>query len=311
METPTVSSGGGTHLPVVAGELDLYDVQRNPYECHLAHSSATSTKLFNVGALIKGLDSNSSANVSAINDINLSYIQPMIMKANDASSRTLLSGTFVPPDNVSSTYLKPMQFNDNNYFTEKGVILYSKSNDPTGTKAFELNIGLTNDGKVTSTPFIDIESSKLIAYQYMVTNSADTTAKYISKKIELAEDLDAEDFNLILSAYRPTGTDIKIYIKAQNAYDSDGFDTLDWTELELFEGVGSYSSISNIGDYKEFKYRIADANKTGTVPSGAFAYTSQSGAFEGFKRFQIRIDMISPNIHNVPTLADYRGIALT
>lgn len=311
LETPTVSSGGGTHLPVVTGELDLYDVQRNPYECHLAHSSATSTKLFNVGALIKGLDSNSSANVSAINDINLSYIQPMIMKANDASSRTLLSGTFVPPDNVSSTYLKPMQFNDNNYFTEKGVILYSKSNDPTGTKAFELNISLTNDGKVTSTPFIDIESSKLIAYQYKVTNSADTTAKYISKKIELAEDLDAEDFNLILSAYRPTGTDIKIYIKAQNAYDSDGFDTLDWTELELFEGVGSYSSISNIGDYKEFKYRIADANKTGTVPSGAFAYTSQSGAFEGFKRFQIRIDMISPNIHNVPTLADYRGIALT
>ena len=83
-------AGAGTHMPVVAGELDLYDVQRNPYECHVAHSSATASKQFNVGANIVGLDSTSTANVSAINDINLSYIQPMIMKANDSTSRTTL-----------------------------------------------------------------------------------------------------------------------------------------------------------------------------------------------------------------------------
>ena len=130
-------------------------------------------------------------------------------------------------------------------------------------------------------------------------------------KIELAEDLDAEDFNIILTGYRPTGADIKVYIKAQNAYDNDEFDNLAWTELELFEGVGSYSTISNLNDYREFKYKIADANKVGGLVGGAFAYTSQGGSFEGFKRFQIRIDMLSPNIHNVPTLKDYRGLALT
>jgi hypothetical protein len=81
--------------------------------------------------------------------------------------------------------------------------------------------------------------------------------------------------------------------------------------LELFEGVGSFSAISNLGDYREFKYKIADSDKFGNVPGGAFAYTSQSGAFEGFKRFQIRIDLLSPNIHNAPTLKDYRGLALT
>ena len=311
LETPTVSSAGGTHMPVVAGELDLYDVQRNPYECHLVNSSANATKQFNVGADIVGLDSTSNANVSAINDINLSYIQPMIMKANDSSSRTLLDGTFVPPSDVSTTYLKPMQFNDNNHFTEKGVVLYSKSNDPTGTKAFRLNVNMTNDGNVTSTPFIDIEASKLIAYQYKITDTAATTAKYISKKIELAEDLDAEDFNLILSAYRPTGSTIKVYIKAQNQYDSDSFDTLDWTELELFEGVGMFSSLTDLNDYREFRYKISSDDKLGSVEGGAFTYTSQSGLFEGFKRFQIRIDLLSPNIHNAPTLKDYRGLALT
>ena len=311
LETPPSFSGTGTHMPVVAGELDLYDVQRNPYECHIAHSSATTSKQFSVSTNLVGLDSTSTANVSAINDINLSYIQPMIMKANDSTSRTTLSGTFVPPSDTSTTYLKPMQFNDNNHFSEKGVVIYSKSNDPAGVKTFSIDVAMSNGSNVTSTPFIDIEASKLIAYQYKITNDSDTTAKYISKKIELAEDLDAEDFNLILSAYRPAGTDIKVYIKAQNQYDFDDFDRLSWTELEKFEGVGSYSTISNLRDYREFKYRIKDVNKTGGVVSGPLTYTSQSGVFEGFKRFQIRIDLLSPNIHNAPTLKDYRGLALT
>jgi len=319
LETPTSLSSSITHMPVVVGELDMYDVARNPFECHLVNSSTTSSKLFstsrlnssNVIEVIRGLDSGSTANIASINNINLSYIQPMIMKANDNSSRTKLTGTFVPPADVNVTYAKPMQFNDNNYFTEKGVILYSKSNDPNGAKSFTLNIAMENGSNLTSTPFIDIEASKLIAYQYKITDVADTTSKYISKKIELAEDLDAEDFQLTVSAYRPAGTDIKIYIKAQNGYDFDEFDNLAWSEMELFEGVGAYSTVANINDYREFKFKIKDSDKTGGLQSSPFAYTSQGGAFEGFKRFQIRIDMLSPNIHNAPTLKDYRGIALT
>jgi hypothetical protein len=311
LESPAGFTSSLTHSPVVVGELDMYDVSRDPYECHLVNSSATSVKTFAVGTLIKGLDSTSTSNVASINNINLSYIQPMIMKANDSSSRTRLSGTFVPPADLNATYLKPMQFNDNNHFTEKGVVLYSKSNDPNGAKSFKLNVTLENDSNVTSTPFVDIESSKLIAYQYKITNVADTTCKYISKRIELAEDLDAEDFELTLSAYRPADTNIKVYIKAQNGYDFDEFDNLAWTELELFEGLGSFSTAVNLDDYREFKYKIANSDKTGGNPGSAFAYTSQGGAFEGFKRFQIRIDLLSPNIHNAPTLKDYRGIALT
>ena len=108
-----------------------------------------------------------------------------------------------------------------------------------------------------------------------------------------------------------TTCNIKVYIKAQNGYDFDEFDNLAWTELELFEGLGSFSTAVNLDDYREFKYKIANSDKTGGNPGSAFAYTSQGGAFEGFKRFQIRIDLLSPNIHNAPTLKDYRGIALT
>jgi hypothetical protein len=89
--------------------------------------------------------------------------------------------------------------------------------------------------------------------------------------------------------------------------DSAAFDTVDWIELELFEGINTYSSSSNLNDYKEFRYRVADANKD----TGVITYTSTAGTFVGYRKFAIRIDMIADSIHNVPFVKDYRGIALT
>jgi hypothetical protein len=300
-----VSNGTGT--PVVVGYLSYYNL-RNPFEMHLERSSAKSGRTFSTASDIIGFDSESTANTASIDNINLSYVQPMIMKANDSVSTTLLSGTFVPPATPGSPYTTSMKFNDNNNFNTQGAVIYSKSNDPAGTRAFDIKVDMANQSNVTSTPFVDIEVSKLLAYQYKITNTPATTSKYISKTIELAADLDAEDLHLIVTGYKPAGTDIKAYIRPQNAFDSDNFESLDWIELELFEGVGVFSSTSNINDYREFKYRVADADKDG---GGALTYTSNAGDFSGFRRFAIRIDMLSPNVHNAPTLRDYRGIALT
>jgi hypothetical protein len=312
VDKPAWFAGAGASTAVVVGDLSFYDL-RNPFEMHLEGSSVSPTKLFTVSGslLLTGLDSGATAQVASIDNINLSYVQPMIMKASDSSSKLTLSGQFVSPAALNSTYTTAMAFNDNNLFAQEGVILYSRSNNPSGSKVFRINVGLTNGSNVTSSPFLDIESSKLIAYQYKITNTAVDTSKYISKTIELAESLDAEDFNLVVTGYRPTGTDIKCYIKPQNAYDNDDFDSLPWIELELFEGVGVYSTVSNVNDYREFKYRVNKVNKVGSVDSGALTYTSNSGIFTGYKRFAVRIDMLSPNIHNAPTLKDYRGIALT
>ena len=300
-----VSNGTGT--PVVIGYLSYYNI-RNPFEMYLEKSSAKTGRTFSTASDIIGFDSGSTANTASIDDINLSYVQPMIMKANDSVSTTQLSGIFVPPSDTNSTYVMPMKFNDNNHFNKSGVVVYSKSNDPASAKAFDIKVDFTNQGNVTSTPFVDLEVSKLLAYQYKITDTAATTAKYISKTIELAADLDAEDLHLILTAYKPPGTDIKTYIRPQNAFDSDNFDSIPWVELELFEGVGVYSSTSNINDYREFKYRVAASDKD---VNDAITYTSNAGDFSGYRRFAIRIDLLSPNVHNAPTLRDYRGVALT
>ena len=300
------SVNGTDHLPVTVGVLSYLD-KRNAATMHLTESSATSTRPFQVGETIKGLDSTRTADITSIDNINISYFQPFISQINDSVSSTTFEGTFVSPDNVNITYDLPLQFNDNNHYNQKGVILYSKSNDPSRAKSFDLIVNMENNSNVTSSPFVDIEVSKLLAYQYTLSNTAADSSAFVSKTVELASDLDAEDINVIVTGYRPTGTDIKVYIRAQSPFDSAGFETVPWTELELFEGVGVFCSKTNIRDYREFRYRIADANKN----AGVYEYTSSNGTFQEFRRFAIKIELLSSNIHNAPTLMDYRAIALT
>jgi len=301
-----ISNGTGT--PVVVGEITYYNIVE-PNNVHLKDSSATASKQFTVGSTIRGFTSATTGVIGSIDDINLSYVQPIIMKTNDSITSTTLDGTFVDPSNVINSYNMPLQFGDNNFFTNKGVILYSKSNDPTRLKPFDINVRMANRSNSTSTPIVDLETATLLAYQFKATNSAATTSKYISKTIELAADLDAEDMEVILTGHRPNGTDIKVYIKPQNAYDSANFETNGWIELELFSGVGVFCSTTNPNDYREYRYRVADANKD---VNGILTYTnSTTGVFSGYRKFAIRIDLLASSINIVPTVKDYRGIALT
>jgi len=306
-DRPCAYNNISTGTPIVAGEISHYD-KYNRSELHLKASSATTSKKFAVGDTIFGLTSGVEATIGSIDDINLSYVQPMIQRVNDTVTTTSINGTFVDPNNTINTYNMPMKFGDNNFFTSKGVIVYSKSNNLFGSYPFDINIEMTNSSNITSTPFIDMEISSLLAYQFITTDTVDTAAKYISKTVTLAEDLDAEDMNLYLTGYRPNGTDIKVYIRPKHAQDSTPFDSIDWIELELFEGVNTYSSSSNLDDFREFRFRVASTNKDG---SGVLQYTSESGTFSGYRTFAIRIDLIANNIHNVPFVKDYRGIALT
>ena len=304
----------GTMYPCVTGSVNYFNVLSDEV-LYLRQSTADATLQFEgvdvtssvILSAIEGLDSRATAVIDSVDNINVSYVQPMILKSNDAITTTTMSGQFNDPANTLQNYNLPMKFADNNYFNKKGNLLYSKSNDTTNSKPFDLTINMANKSNSTSTPVVDLETASLIAYQYKSTNSADTTSKYISKTIELKESLDAEDFNVILTGYRPLGTDIKVYIRPINAYDYTSQENIDWVELELVEGINLYSSAANVDDYKEFSYKVPAANLT----AGVLAYSSSFGDFSGFRKFAVRIDLISSNNYQVPYVADYRGIALT
>ena len=293
-------------VPVVAGVISHYN-KYTASEMHIKASSATTAKKFAAADVITGLESGTDGTIGSVDNINLSYIQPLIQKTNDSITTTSINGTFVAPGNLTSTYNMPMKFGDNNFFTQNGVVVYSKSNNFINPKVFNINVELNNSANSTSTPFVDLELATLLAYQFKVTDTSATTSKYISKTVELAEDLDAEDLNLYVTGYRPNGSDIKVYIRPQHTQDSAAFDTIDWIELELIEGVNNYSSSSNQEDYKEYRYAVAAANKS----AGVLTYTSSAGTFTSYRKFAVKIEMLTASIHNSPFVKDYRGIALT
>jgi len=301
----TWTNAAGT--PIVTGKIVHYDLTE-PDKMYLEDSTARSGRVFSTSSTIKGVDTSSTADISSVDNINLSYVQPFVQRVNDSVSKTTISGQFIPPANVGTTYSMPMKFNDNNNFNKEGVILYSRSNNVSGSLVFNVTIDMENGGNSTSSPFVDLETTKLLAYKYDITNTSDNTANFISKTVELAEDFDAEDFNLILSAHRPVGTTIKTYIRAQNTFDSQDFNNVPWVELELFEGIETYASSINLDDFREYRYRIASANKDG---SGVYQYISSAGTFKTFRKFAVRIELLSPDVHKAPIVKDYRGIALT
>jgi uncharacterized alkaline shock family protein YloU len=222
-------------------------------------------------------------------------------------TRSTLTGTFVDPAVTTNTYTKDTPFNDKTVFTEKGMVVFSKSNDIARAKGLNFTVNMSNGSNVTSTPFIDVEMACVFAYQYKITNDPATTSKYISKTVELVESLDAEDMQIYITAYRPNGTDIRVYIKPQAAEDPSVFETNDWIELELSQGINQFSSVSNMRDFREFVYRVPDSAKTG----GVLTYTNSISTFDGYRRFAIKIELLSEDIFKAPRLLDYRGIALT
>lgn len=292
--------------PVTLGTLTTYNF-RYPNFLILESSSANAERKFAEDDVIFGFDSGATATIGSVDNIEFSYLQPMIMRTNDSVTRTTLSGTFTNPANPTETYTQQIAFNDKTTFNNLGMVVFSKSNDIPRTKAMNLTVSMSNAGNVTSSPFIDVETSTVLAYQWKIANTPEGRSKYISKTVQLAENLDAEDFNIYVTGYRPFGTDIKVYIKPQAASDPADFNSNDWIELELTQGISLYSSLSNIYDFKEFLYKVKDADKN----TGVLNYSNEFGTFQGFRRFAVRIELLSENIFKAPRLLDYRGIALT
>lgn len=306
----STASATATATPIVAGNLAYYN-RAKPNFIMLEKSSARLGKSFDDGDNIEGLVSGSTATISTVDDITLGYMQPIISRINENATNITATGTFTDVDDINISYSTNMPFNNKTEFNKKGMQIRSRSNDLSRISPFDITLTLRNTGAVTSTPVVDIETAALLGYQYFITDDPEANPEnavvYISKEVELADSFDATDFILYVTGYRPNGTDIKTYIKVQNGADPTSFTSLDWIELEKNEGQTLYSSTSNTSDFREYVYSIPEADKDGF---GEVAYTSSSGNFTGYKKFAVKIELISNNTYRVPRVSDYRGIAL-
>lgn len=109
--------------------------------------------------------------------------------------------------------------------------------------------------------------------------------RYISKRLALADGLDAEDIRVLITAYRPQGTEVEIYAKIMNGTDVSQFNEKDWSKLVFVSGEDIRSDSLNPTDYREYEYTFDTAPPgvriTGTGSMDVSSNTSNT-TVEGF-----------------------------
>lgn len=221
------------------------------------------------------------------------------------SNPTLVSGAYL----ASSTF--DMKLDVTNEITEYDGYIYSRSAEvaaPVGQfglgdskKSAVANITFTYDTSKDYSfiaPFVAGDELDIFTYQNEVSNTSsyiinatdrranvysfDTetgkgglaASKYLSKKINFGADRAAEDVLVYLTAYRPEGTDIKVYAKLHNDLDKEAFDDKTWTPLELKTNVQHFSKTN--GEMVEYMYGLPASPEVIRVLPGSFT-TSLNG----------------------------------
>lgn len=140
-----------------------------------------------------------------------------------------------------------------------------------------------------------------------VINSEDSSfggnskARYLTRKITLADGFDAGDLRVFLRAIRPQGTDVAVYYKVLSAADSEYFYEKNWKRMELVQNRYSLGQ----EDMVELLYRP-------NLTSGKLSYVEGGVEYPlggKFKHFAIKIVLLSKDTTVVPYVKNFRAIA--
>ena len=123
--------------------------------------------------------------------------------------------------------------------------------------------------------------------------------RYITRRVTLEDGFDAQDLKVMVNAYKPKDTDIKVYYRVHNADDPDDFEVKPYVLMTQETDANRISANeSNIHEY-QFK-----------SPGDVITYTSNSVTYDKFKTFAIKIVLGSSSSAVIPKIKDLKAIAL-
>jgi len=194
---------------------------------------------------------------------------------------------------------------DFEFSTVKKVIPKAENGD---TNAIIIQATLTST-KDNVSPLIDIGRTAMVMMKSVINNDStdednavggNALAKYITKPVTLADGFDASNIIVMLDAYKPSGTDVKVYYKTLPSESTSPIRDEDWVEMEL---QGSVPNSINDTDYREHKFYPPSA-------FNAFGVPVDDPISPRFNNFQVKIVMLSSTEAGVPKIRDFRAIAL-
>lgn len=133
------------------------------------------------------------------------------------------------------------------------------------------------------------------------TNSSNgsAVARYITKRVILADGFDSTGLKVFLNVNRPPSTDIKVYYKVLSHYDYSVFDSQPYVEMSKVD-LGGGNSTTEAEEFIEEQYYAQDIKYTGLA----------GGRYVDFKTFAIKVVFLSSDQSVVPRVSDLRAVAL-
>ena len=279
---------------------------------------------------LRGLTSNNTAQMYSIRDLKYNIVSPKLSIAQYVDTNVSVGiKTTSNVNAVDTTFTTIRPDADYTFYdAEKIVAGATKEANTVGSKTLTLRTTMsTNNDRVS--PIFDLDRAKsLVMIKNVVNNTANNefgnygtaNAKYISKKVILADGQDAEDIKVILDAYRPSGTDVQVYAKLQNEYDSEDWNEKHYTKLVASTTKKRDSSYTDKGDFLEMEFNMP-TSRDSTTQYSAFANTNNGSVVEyksldndvrfvNYKYYSIKVVLTSTGSHLVPRVRGLRAIAL-
>lgn len=282
---PNRSANGTVALSTPIATVKLHDADDD--RIHLIDSTANTSSKFAVGDAIMGSLSNSWFDIDSLDDLQISYFQPLIYRSTVTSTGISGSASFTNDAYVSQP-ARDFKFNDSNFITDfKAVVSsYSTELDHSSNKSAKLVLTFNSTSPLVS-PVLDMQSCSLLRYKYLINNdnSNENTSygslksKYVSLNIPLNDELDSEDLLVYLNGYRPSTTDIDVYARFLNASDPDIISDKSWTKLTN-RNDALYSSSASRNDFREFSYSVPNLPPV-TYLSGVVTVTGNTTSVSG------------------------------
>ena len=229
---------------------------------------------------------------------------------------------------VDSSYTSVENFENNDFIAGERIVA-SRTNEVNNTSSAKTLYlrGILSSNTARLSPVIDIGRTKSVITVHNIINNDNTgetgnygnaNARYISKRVTLADGQEAEDLKVFVSAYKPAGADIDVYARIQNPEDGEDFRDKQYTKLTQITTSNTVSSIINREDFIELEYGFPSINATSQSAflngsnSNIVRYSNSSNAyFDTFKQFSIKIVLRTSNgSHIIPRVRDLRAIAL-
>jgi len=265
-------------------------VSHNPDTNNLVvdNSTANSSVRFTANDTITGAFSGLSTTITSVDAVDISSFRTSFDVNIPSSFKTTASYNFAYDNSGAytiSSASKPVNFVDANYVTTYDAKLLSKSieldsahnstlyqqdadaNTNSGTeKSTELNIlfdYLGLDNTVFKCPVLNVETPHIVTNRWIInndatnehTNKGNALSKHISTRMTFGNsDKVAEDIKIISTAFRPIGTNVKVYAKIMKDSDSDAFEDKNWTLLDYTRNGDLYSDVRRSEDFREYEY---------------------------------------------------------